>query len=60
MPWFRNGIRHRRCLIPADGFFEWTGPKGHKQPYPYRVEGGQLLTFAGLGDRWQGWKSPAW
>src|SRR4051812_16654096 len=53
-PWFRDAFRKRRCLIPADGFYEWCGPKGHKQPYHFRLKGGGVFAFAGLWDRWQG------
>jgi putative SOS response-associated peptidase YedK len=51
-PWFRDAFRKRRCLIPADGFYEWTGPKGKKQPYHFRLKGGRLFAFAGLWDHW--------
>jgi putative SOS response-associated peptidase YedK len=51
-PWFRDAFRKRRCLIPADGFYEWTGPKGKKQPYHFQLKGGQVFAFAGLWDRW--------
>jgi putative SOS response-associated peptidase YedK len=52
-PWFREAFRKRRCLIPADGFYEWTGPKGKKQPYHFRLKGGKLFAFAGMWDHWQ-------
>src|SRR3954454_8160497 len=45
-PWFRDAFRRRRCLIPADGFYEWTGPKGRKQPFHFRLKGGRLFAFA--------------
>lgn len=51
-PSFRNAVRRRRCLIPADGFFEWTGPKGHRRPYNIRPKAGQLMAFAGLFESW--------
>lgn len=52
-PSFREPIRYRRCLIPADGFFEWkTLENGKKQPYLIRNKNRQLLTFAGIWDRW--------
>lgn len=45
--------RRRRCLVPADGFFEWSGPKTARQPlWFHRPEGG-LLLFAGLYESWQ-------
>jgi putative SOS response-associated peptidase YedK len=53
-PSFRSAIRHRRCLIPADGFYEWTGPRGSKRPFHiHRVDGG-LIAFAGLWEHWLG------
>lgn len=51
-PSFRNAVRRRRCLIPADGFTEWTGPKGHRRPYQIQPKVPQLLAFAGLYESW--------
>jgi putative SOS response-associated peptidase YedK len=51
-PWFRDAFRKRRCLIPADGFYEWVGAKGKKQPYHFRLKGGGVFAFAGLWDCW--------
>ena len=51
-PSFRNAMRWRRCLIPADGFYEWTGPKGKRRPFLLRPRQGQLIAFAGLYERW--------
>jgi putative SOS response-associated peptidase YedK len=55
-PAFRSAFKARRCLIPADGFFEWLAitPK-QKQPYHFRRIDGALLGFAGL---WERWKNP--
>lgn len=53
-PFFREAFRHTRCLVPATGWREFTGPSGHKQPYHFAVESG-LFTFAGL---WSTWTSP--
>ena len=52
-PAFRAAFRQRRCLIPADGFYEWQArPSGPKQPYHIaRPEGGPF-AFAGLWERW--------
>jgi putative SOS response-associated peptidase YedK len=58
-PWFRDAFRQRRCLIPADGFYEWVGTKGKKQPYHFRLKGGDVFAFAGLWDRWQGLETSA-
>ena len=52
-PAFRDSFRERRCLIPADGFYEWAKTKHGKQPYYVRVLGGKLFAFAGLWDRWR-------
>ena len=51
-PSFRNAMRWRRCLIPADGFYEWTGAKG-KRPFLLRPRRGELIAFAGLYVRWR-------
>lgn len=53
-PSFRAAIKYRRCLIPADGFYEWTGPKGHKQPYFIHRKDGKRLWFAGIWETWEG------
>jgi putative SOS response-associated peptidase YedK len=53
-PMFRNAFKQRRCIIPASGFFEWTGEKGQKQPHLFTAaDGSPLLAFAGLWDRWR-------
>ena len=52
-PMFREAFRRRRCIIPASGFFEWTGEKGDKQPHLFTAaDGSPILAFAGLWDRW--------
>lgn len=51
-PAFREAVRARRCLIPADGFYEWQGPKGAKTPYAIRPRSGGPMAFAGV---WQDW-----
>ncbi|HRD77057.1 MAG TPA: SOS response-associated peptidase, partial [Hyphomicrobiaceae bacterium] len=53
-PSFRGSMRHRRCLIPANGFYEWTGPAGHKQPHLLARHDGGILAFAGLHEHWLG------
>ncbi len=53
-PSFRNAMRHRRCLIPADGFYEWIGKTGAKRPHLIRTKSGAPLAFAGLHEHWQG------
>lgn len=51
-PSFREPFRSRRCLIPADGFYEWKRNGKTKQPFCFEVADGQLFAFAGLWDRW--------
>jgi len=52
-PSFREAFQRRRCIVPADGFFEWTGPKENRRPNWYRRPDGQLLLFAGLYEFWK-------
>lgn len=52
-PAFRDPLKHRRCLIPADGFYEWMRTAKAKQPYCFEVNEGELFAFAGLWDRWK-------
>jgi putative SOS response-associated peptidase YedK len=52
-PAFRDALTNRRCLIPADGFYEWQRSGKTKQPYCFEVNDGQLFAFAGLWDRWK-------
>ena len=50
---FRNAMRWRRCLIPADGFYEWTGEKGKRRPFLLRPREPHLIAFAGIYERWR-------
>jgi putative SOS response-associated peptidase YedK len=52
-PAFRDALKSRRCLIPADGFYEWKRDGKTKQPFCFEVNQGQLFAFAGLWDRWK-------
>lgn len=52
-PAFRDAYRMRRCLVPADGFYEWQKVPSGKQPYYVRVDGGRIFAFAGLWERWR-------
>lgn len=54
-PTYRQAFRQRRCLIPADGFYEWqkTGNGKHQQPYGIGLASGEPLAFAGLWERWE-------
>jgi putative SOS response-associated peptidase YedK len=55
-PAFRAAFRRRRCLIPADGFYEWRsqGPGKAKQPYWITLAEGGPMTLAGLWEHWEG------
>ena len=54
-PTYRDAFKKgRRCLVPADGFYEWKGPKGDKQPYFFHVKAGGPLAMAGLWEHWEG------
>jgi putative SOS response-associated peptidase YedK len=50
---FRNAMRWRRCLVPADGFYEWTGEKGKRRPFLLRPREPHLIAFAGIYKRWR-------
>lgn len=52
-PSFRNAFRKRRCLIVADGFYEWTGPKGQKQAWYISLPSDGPFGFAGLWEVWR-------
>jgi len=58
-PAFRGAFKARRCLIPADGFYEWQTLGKVKQPYLFRLRSGQPFAFAGLWERWQPPAAPA-
>ena len=51
-PAFRDPLINRRCLVPADGFYEWARTGKVKQPYCFEVNDGELFAFAGIWDRW--------
>lgn len=52
-PAFRAAFRAHRCVVPADGFFEWKHLASGKQPYYIHRKDGQLLAMAGLWEHWQ-------
>ena len=54
-PAFRDALKKRRCLVPADAFYEWQriDPK-NKHPFAFAMKSGEPYAFAGLWDRWQG------
>ena len=51
-PSFRQAIKKRRCLVPANGFYEWTQEKYNKQPYFICLKNYNLLAFAGIWEEW--------
>lgn len=51
-PAFRTAFSRRRCLVPADGFYEWKGEEKQKQPYLITARDGAPFAFAGLWERW--------
>ncbi|MEP7031306.1 MAG: SOS response-associated peptidase [Pseudolabrys sp.] len=53
-PAFRAAMKRRRCLIPADGFYEWKPAGARKQPYFIHQKSGQPFAFAGLWETWTG------
>lgn len=53
-PSFRGALRHRRCLVPANGFYEWRGRAGTKAPHLIQYRNRGLMAFAGLWEHWVG------
>lgn len=51
-PSFRGAVKERRCLVPADGFYEWRMEDGRKQPFRIGMKGGAVFAFAGLWESW--------
>jgi putative SOS response-associated peptidase YedK len=51
-PAYRAAFQSRRCVVPADGFFEWSGPKSKRMPQWFHRSDGALLLFAGLYEAW--------
>ncbi|MCU0548030.1 MAG: SOS response-associated peptidase [Leptolyngbya sp. Prado105] len=54
-PSFRTAFKRRRCLIAADGYYEWKKQPDKKQPFYFRLASGDIFAFAGL---WEQWDSP--
>ena len=53
-PMFRDAFKKRRCIIPASGFFEWTGERSDRVPHLFTAaDGPPVLAFAGLWDHWR-------
>ena len=55
-PVYRAAFEARRCVVPADGFYEWSGPKQARQPHWFHAARGELLLLAGLFETW--WPAP--
>ena len=53
-PSFRNAIRRRRCLLPADGYYEWQASPSRKRPFYIRRRDSQPIAFAGVAETWTG------
>ncbi len=53
-PSFRGSIREKRCLVPADGFFEWMSVRGKKYPHFIYLESGDIFSMAGIWSEWRG------
>jgi putative SOS response-associated peptidase YedK len=51
-PAYRDPFKHKRCLIPASGFYEWKQEDGQKTPYHIHLPDGEMFAFAGLWDHW--------
>ena len=52
-PAFRSAFKRRRCLVLADGFYEWQQQDGKKQPFYFQLQDGKPFAFAGLWERWE-------
>jgi len=52
-PTFSTPFKNKRCLIPADGFYEWKVINGHKIPHYIHMRKGGVFAFAGIWDRWE-------
>jgi len=57
-PSFRDAFRSGRCLVPASGYYEWSGPKGKRQAYWIHPEAGDPIFFAGLHSLWTKGEAP--
>lgn len=57
---FRQAMRRRRCLIPADGFYEWMRRGKARLPVLFRLRDGSPFALAGIYERWEGSDGPVW
>ena len=55
---YRSAFRHRRCLVPADGFYEWAKANGAKQPHYFQLRDDGPFAFASLWERWAKGEKP--
>ena len=55
---FRSAYKRRRCLVLADGFYEWKGPKGKREPLRFTMKDSGMFAFAGLWEIWKNRESP--
>ena len=53
-PSFRNPVRHRRCILPASGFYEWRREGSGKQPFFVKPVAEEVFALAGIWDHWEG------
>lgn len=53
-PMFRDAFKRRRCLVPADAFYEWRAGRNGKQPYCIRRQDAEPFAFGGIWESWQG------
>lgn len=53
-PSFRNAMKRRRCLLPADGYYEWQASAARKRPFFIRRRDGEPIGFAGVTETWTG------
>ena len=51
-PMFRNAFHSRRCIVPASAFYEWSGPKGNKTKYQFRIKERPIFSLAGIYDEY--------
>jgi putative SOS response-associated peptidase YedK len=56
--YYREPFKTRRCIVPASGYFEWTGPKTDRQPHYSTRADGKPMALAGPWDRWRGADKP--
>jgi len=52
-PSFKSALKHRRCIIPASGFYEWQEVGGKKHPLYIKLKDDSLMMFAGIWDHWK-------